>query len=405
MKKIYVCGPTVYSDIHIGNLRPIISIDFVLKAYKYLNIEYKFIHNITDIDDKIIERAIKENKSETEISSLYCSKYLELLKVLNINTISHIEKITQNIEFLIEFIQKLIQKNAAYITKGGVIYDVSKNQNYGMLSNWKLTNTFNSSFDENKKNEQDFYLWKFTTSGLKFNSPWGEGRPGWHTECVAIINKHFKDEGLDLHSGGIDLIFPHHENENAQFYSLYQKELSKSWKYVGTIKSNGTKMSKSLGNIILAKEFIKLYGVDVLRMLILNHRFNSGIDINLQIISNIEKILIKYRKNYLKSMIASSSKMHKNIIESIMKSISQFDYHNAVFQIESLIKNINKNIDLEINLGTLKRVFELLEFDFVNQFTSKNILKKYHDWKEYLENKDYHKADKVRFQLLEEGWI
>ncbi|MDJ1647081.1 class I tRNA ligase family protein [Mycoplasma phocimorsus] len=405
MKKIYVCGPTVYSDIHIGNLRPIISIDFVLKAYRYLNIDFNFIHNITDIDDKIIKKAQQEGKSEMEISSFYFSKYLELLNLLNIDTITKIENVTQNMNILIHFIEKLVLNNSAYITKNGVIYDVGSNKEYGKLSNLNMSNTISNAFDENKKNEQDFYLWKFTTTGVKFNSPWGSGRPGWHTECVAIIDKNFKGQTIDIHSGGIDLIFPHHENENAQFYSLYKKPLADIWKYVGTIKHNGIKMSKSLGNVILAKDFITKYGSDVLRLLVLNHRFNSEVDINQDTILNLQKILIKYRKNYLKSMLITSNDINENAVKEIMKALYDFDYHRAIFFIELIIKNINKNVEVDLNLNTLKKVFEVFKFSFIDEFSLNNILEKYYNWKEELKKKNYKKADLLRENLLKEGWI
>ncbi len=405
MKKIYVCGPTVYSDIHIGNLRPIISIDFVLKAYRYLKIDFNFIHNITDIDDKIIQRAEQEKKTELEIASLYSQKYLNLLKLLNIDTITKIEYVTKNIDILVNFIDKLLKNGSAYMTQNGVIYDVKTNDEYGKLSNLNIKNTVSNTFDVYKKNEQDFYLWKFTTTGITFNSPWGNGRPGWHTECVAIIDKNFNGETIDIHSGGIDLIFPHHENENAQFYSIYKKPLANSWKYVGTIKHNGIKMSKSLGNVILGKDFIEEYGADILRLLVLNHRFNSEVDINQETIFNLQKILLKYKKNYLKSMLSPSTNVNEDSIKKIMQAISNFDYHKAMFLIELIIKDINKNIDANQNLSTLKKVFELLQFNFIDEFQADNILKQYQSWKEELKQKNYKQADILRENILKKGWI
>lgn len=406
MKKIYVCGPTVYSNVHVGNLRPIITFDFMLKAYQYLNIDYFFVHNITDIDDKIIKVALTEQKTEEKISQKYTREYLWLLKKLNISTISKIEKVTKNIDVLIQFIANLVRSGYAYQVKDGVIYNTQLNAEYGKLSNVKKDFAMqNEEVSQFKENDADFYLWKNTNIGIKYDSPWGFGRPGWHTECAALVAKNFEGETLDIHGGGIDLIFPHHENENAQYLSHYDLPIAEKWIHTGHINLNNVKMSKSLGNVLNAKEFIKKHGSDFLRLLLFSHKINSEINIDENSIFNTRNLLKKYKKIYHKFAINPVKEYDQIGVNTIMKSIANLDFHKALFEIDNIIKKINTDNNTEKNLGTIIKIFTILKFNFIFEHSQHKIVEKYWKWQKKINNKDYKNADILRAELIEKGWL
>lgn len=424
MFKIYVCGPTVYSDVHIGNLRAIIAFDFILKSRQFLLKPYNFVHNITDIDDKIINRSIEENKTEKEISEKYTKGYLALLKKLNISTISKIEKVTDNVPLLIEFIQMMIDKGHAYVVQDGVLFNTKSIENYGMVSNLKTEFGISEEVNPNKINKEDFYLWKATEKGIKYDSPWIEGRPGWHTECAALIYKNFGNEGIDVHGGGRDLVFPHHENENAQYLSLFDQPITKEWRITGQINLDNVKMSKSLGNTIKAADFIKQNGPDFLRMIILSHKFSSEINIDDNLNENIEKILKKYRKSYkmfmelnifekrvafgnidINTVLNSTSEYVSESVKSIMESLEKYDFHDILFKLDQHIKNVNKDIDKIENLQILGIVFNVFKFQFIKDYVNDKVEKVYLSWQQEIKNKNYKEADKLRQKLIKKGWM
>ncbi|UUM19325.1 class I tRNA ligase family protein [Mycoplasma sp. 1018B] len=413
MLKIYVCGPTVYNHVHIGNLRPVLTFDLILKAARELNYDFKFIHNITDIDDKIIEKAIKENKNEKEISNFFTNKYLELLNILNINTITNLEKVTDNLPLIDNYINKLVISKNAYLDENqNVWFDVKKNiKAYGNVSNQKLSNMIFEDKYKAKKFEADFALWKQTNIGIQFNSSFGKGRPGWHTECVALIDKHFAEEELDFHGGGMDLTFPHHENENIQHWSLYNKNLCKNWLRTGQINLEGVKMSKSLGNVILAKDFLNKYGPAILKLLFFNSKITAPINITDELISNMQQIENKYKKFIFKFFVdkLDVNTDNDNLINNkkyndILLSVYNQDFAKYNFLINELFKLINKENDIE-NKIVLFKIFNL----FHSELTDKNKYLKHIEifkkWQEFLEQKEYSKADNLRQILIDANLI
>lgn len=415
MLKIYVCGPTVYNNVHIGNIRPVVTFDLMLKVARFLKIEFQFVHNITDIDDKIIMAAQKKKVSEKEISNKYGKDYLEVLNKLNIDTISKIEYVTENLQIIIDYIQKLIAEKKAYIDQdGNVWFDVhSEIQNYGSISNRKVEEMV---FEEDgefkyKKNPSDFALWKITKEGIKFNSPWGQGRPGWHTECVALIDKNF-GESIDIHGGGVDLTFPHHENENIQFFALHHKPLTHKWHWVGQLSWNGEKMSKSLGNVILANEFLtqKNYA-DYYKILVLSTKSTSPLDFNEEIFSNVKKIYAKYKKTYFKSLIelkkyqnTTSNLDYFNNAKKIVEPLLEFNFSDFNFNFNQLLKNFNTSINLENSL-LVKTITEIFKFDFTCKKEVEKYMKIYDEWTYFIVKKNYLEADKLRTILMKENWI
>lgn len=401
MQKIYVCGPTVYNSVHIGNIRPILTFDIIIRAGKKIGEQFYFVHNITDIDDKIIKRAIEEKVSETVISSKYASEYIELLKKFNIVSVDKFEYVTDNIDLINEYIEKLVDTKNAYLDKyNNVYFDVEKNKNhYGFISNQNIEKM---QFEDenninNKNNPADFALWKKTDLGIKYCSKFGEGRPGWHTECCVLIYKHFGNEGVDIHGGGIELIFPHHENENIQHHALFKKDLSKKWIRTGMLKINGEKMSKSLNNFILASEFLDKYNSDIYRMMILNTQISGDLDFNEETIHNSKVLLSKFRKilfNYHVNSNQTDVSVQKQIASEIFDDIYNNNFAIATRKINELIKNINKQNNTD-DILTLIEIFNTLGFNtkIENLDFYKNI---YFSWKEKLAQKKYDEADKLR---------
>ncbi|MDE7221949.1 MAG: cysteine--tRNA ligase, partial [Ureaplasma sp.] len=264
---MYNCGPTVYNHIHIGNARPLVTFDVLHRLLKYLKRDVKYVLNITDIDDKIINAAKNKNMSELELSNYYADQYFLILNKLNILPMIN-PKVTDNIEGIVDYINQLVLKNNAYFNEIGDIYfDVTSIDGYGSISHQNMDKLISGTrvyIDENKKNLNDFVLWKKTNSGIKWDSPWFKGRPGWHSECSYLINKLIGKQ-VTIHGGGMDLKFPHHENENAQNLALYNCDLAKVWLHIGMININNEKMSKSLNNFILVKDILQSYSWQSLR--------------------------------------------------------------------------------------------------------------------------------------------
>lgn len=358
---MYVCGPTVYNEPHIGNMRPIIIYD-ILHRLALLNGNVTFVHNITDVDDKIIDKAIELGVSEKEISEKYTKQYIELLNKLNILTPTHMPKVTENIEGIISFIESLIKKGNAYESNGSVYFSVYQFENYANLLNSSLDDLIEVEENEDKKNSKDFALWKKTNKGVKWDSPWGEGRPGWHTECAFFIKKYFGENGLDVHGGGIDLKFPHHINEMAQYECSCSKEhTSKVWSYVGHINLGEDKMSKSLGNIISANEFIDQHGSKTLRMIMLQTGILNPISLTDDVINNSKKLLTKIENALTKGLINLAIET-EFILEDVEPSINfveilnnDLDVVNSLTFILEQVKKINSGI-----LGNEKTLMELI---------------------------------------------
>ena len=246
---MYCCGPTVYNDVHVGNIRPIITFDVLNRYFLFFKKQVKFVHNITDIDDKIIKTAKQNNENELELSNRYYLRYVNILKLLNIDTNMIMPKVSENLNGLISYIQELINSKHAYVSNGDVYFDVKSIDNYGCVSHQKIDELISGVRIENssnKKSNLDFALWKKTTEGINWDSPWSKGRPGWHSECSYFINKYFGKQ-VEIHGGGVDLKFPHHENENAQNLAISHLNIAKIWMHVGHININNKKMAKSEG--------------------------------------------------------------------------------------------------------------------------------------------------------------
>lgn len=299
--KMYVCGPTVYNYIHLGNARPIIVFDTLARYFKYRGYDVTYIQNFTDVDDKIIKRANEEGISVKEVTEKYIKGFFEDIEPLNISDDIVRPKVTENMPEIIEIIKKLIDEGVAYEKDGNVFFEVKKFEEYGSLSNQKIDELeIGARVDimEEKNNPLDFALWKRKKEGEPYwDSPWGQGRPGWHIECSAMAKKYLGDT-FDIHGGGQDLVFPHHENEIAQSRCAYHGNFANYWLHNGFIQVNGDKMSKSLGNFFLLREILGKFPGNVVRLFILGTHYRKPINFSMDNMEDSRKTL----KNIVTSM-------------------------------------------------------------------------------------------------------
>lgn len=419
---IYLCGPTVYGPVHIGNLRPVILFDLLHRLLLSLKIKVNYIQNITDIDDKIIAQAQKEGKSEKELSTHYTQAYLNNLVNYNILPPTALPRVTSFIPSIQNFIVGLEKKKAAYLREGEVFFRVSQNPEYGKLSRQNLTQLKEGTreiIQLNKENNRDFLLWKKTATGIVWNSPWGEGRPGWHTECVVFIQEFFGGKTIDIHGGGNDLLFPHHENERIQYLARHNRELSKIWLHVAHLHWQEQKMSKSLGNVVLAKHFAQKYGVNIFRYLILSSSYKQVINFNEKLIQQAANYVQKI-KNLLKRLnfylYTEKIKVEKNtthppqvIVDCLLNDLNTAQ---ALFWLEKTMVSVNKMIvQKENNLAfqtTITEFFfmlELLGFKFELPPYDLKTKMLIHQWQKLVREKKYEPADQIRQQLIENDII
>ena len=349
--RIYLCGVTVYDESHIGHARTIIVFDVLRKYLEDRGIEIEFIQNFTDIDDKIINRAKSEDTTAKIISTRYIENYFKDFDGLNVKRATRYPKATEHMEDIIKFIEKLIEKQIAYTTKNGVYFSVSKFPEYGKLSKKKIEELQSGArvqVDEAKRSPLDFAVWKLSVVEPVWNSPWGKGRPGWHIECSAMSVKYL-GENFDIHGGGRDLIFPHHENEIAQSESCTNTPFAKIWMHVGMVTINGEKMSKSLGNIKSIKHVLNDWGPNIIRLFCLSGHYSKPIDYSEDL---LKENLIKWRQaeTCYYELIHANSESHAQINQDIEKSGKEFDdalegdfnTHLALSAFFQLVKEANR---------------------------------------------------------------
>lgn len=425
---MYVCGPTVYNYVHIGNAMPIIIFDVLKRYLLYKGFEVKFISNITDVDDKIIKAAITEGITEKEIAKKYTNALLEDINQLNVLPYEAQPKVTENMEDIINFIENMVDAGYAYEVNGNVYFRVNKVNDYGILSGQKIENLeVGARIEENTDKESpfDFALWKKTNEGIKWNSPWGEGRPGWHTECVVMINKNLGRE-IDIHGGGIDLRFPHHENEIAQSKALFNNNIARYWMHNGSLNFGEEKMSKSLGNVIRLRDFLKEYSGNVLRMIILMGQYRQPLsytqDVLNQSMKELEKIENAFKQinlkldmeNYL-DKIDSKSEIVKALEEEFDGYLEDdLNTPNALMVIQKYVKEINKIVRTSNNKDKDLMVMNDLFYSFYERLNilgiDIEIIKLDEEVKELIKqrdearkNKDFETADKIRSKLNKLG--
>lgn len=403
---IYLCGPTVYHKVHIGNMRPIVTFDLIVRGLKYLNPDTIFIHNITDIDDKIVQQALKEEKDELEISQKYYQFYLEMLKAYNVETIDYLPKVSDHIDHIVNFIEQIKQKKYAYEINHSVYFDTTKFSDYGKISHNNLDYLQSQKDELEQKNQFDFALWKNKTEGKVWKTSLGSGRPGWHTECAVFIDHYTKGSTLKIHGGGIDLKFPHHENESAQYEVVHQRPIAQKWLHVGVVNFQKQKMSKSLQNVILADQFLEKYHSDHYRLLILSTSIQGTIEIDQQTMQPIEKKLHQIEKiiHYLLLNDIDISKRSKVLDDEIAQLLASSAFAQINKRLNYEIKRFNELKD-EHNATNVYMIISFLGFIVAQKEISQEMKKVYRLYQEALKKKDYITSDHWRKILMDEKLI
>lgn len=416
---MYVCGPTVYNHAHIGNARPIVVFDTLRRTLEALGYKVKMVSNFTDVDDKIINKAIEENVSEQVIAQRYIDAYNDVRKQLNVVALDSTPRVTETMDDIIAFIKELVDNGSAYEVNGDVYFSVDADDKYGELSHQQLKDLISGARveeNEQKRNPLDFALWKKTEKGIKWSSPWGEGRPGWHTECVVMIAKEFGEGMIDIHGGGKDLKFPHHENEMAQSECVHHHHLANYWVHNGMLETIGGKMSKSLGNTQWAKDVINEIGVNLTRWFLLSARYRDTLIYSKETFeacrSELNKIETAMKQAEVKIQLAGKSfsqEFDKEKYQEFLDAMSDdLNTPNAYKVIFDTIKLLNqalrvKEIDYD-QLGkyynTVNKMLDILGIKLEKKVLTKENIEIYQKWIEAKANKDFASADKYRAILI-----
>ena len=422
---IYICGPTVYNHAHIGNTRPMIVFDVLRRTFEYLGNDVTFVSNYTDVDDKIIKAAKAEGITEKELTDKYIKAYEDVRAGLNIEDPTYKPRVTETMTEIIDFIQALIDKGYAYEVDGDVYFRVTKVKEYGMLSGIKVEDLIAGASDrtlsvDDKKKESttDFALWKKTDEGIQFDTPWSKGRPGWHTECVVMINKLFKDGKIDIHGGGQDLKFPHHENEIAQSMAYNGHPIANYWMHNQMINIDGEKMSKSLGNVLWAKDKIVEFGCNVFKWLMLSTHYRNPLNMTEKVIVGVRKEVSKVEnatKNaslYLQVNHVPAHDYKKETVDAMVNALEDdLNTSLALTQILDQVKVLNQvmrvrekdNDVIATEYATLVKMGDVLGFLFEGTKLSEEDIALYEEWNAYKKEKNFDEADRVRKELTERG--
>ncbi|SFR54726.1 cysteine--tRNA ligase [Anaeromicropila populeti] len=430
--RMYVCGPTVYNDIHIGNARPMIVFDIVRRYLEYKGYEVNYVSNFTDVDDKIIKKANEEGVSCTEISERYIASVKEDMKALNIKTATTHPKATEEIEGMVELIQTLMDKGYAYEKNGTVYFRTRKFESYGKLSKRNLDDLeagARIAVNEEKEDPMDFVLWKPKKEGEPaWPSPWSEGRPGWHIECSVMSKKYLGDQ-IDIHAGGEDLVFPHHENEIAQSEAANGKEFSKYWLHNAFLNVDNKKMSKSEGNFFTVKEIEEKYSLEVLRFFMLSVHYRNPINFSRELVesakTSLERIktavfnlkhLIEAAEDKLVSeeesaVLAEFEELRNKYVAAMDDDFNTADAISVIFEMVKLantkITSVNGKSVIQKIIDEITRLCDILGIvtEQEEQLLDDEIENLIKERQEARKNKDFKRADEVRDLLTQKGII
>ncbi|HBG6480336.1 TPA: cysteine--tRNA ligase [Clostridioides difficile] len=430
--KMYVCGPTVYNYIHIGNARPFIIFDTLRRYLEYRGYDVTYVQNFTDVDDKIINRSHEEGISPEEVAAKYIKEYFVDCDGLGIKRATVHPQVTDNIQQIIEFIKELEDKGYAYAVNGDVYFDTNKFEGYGKLSGQKqedLEAGARTEVNDQKRHPMDFVLWKAKKEGEPgWDSPWGEGRPGWHIEC-SVMSKRYLGETIDIHAGGQDLTFPHHENEIAQSEARSGKTFSKYWMHNGYININDEKMSKSKGNFFTVRDISKLYDLEIVRFFMLSAHYRNPVNFSDEMLNQakagLERLYnTKEKLEFTLSNLVESPLTEKEVelvkelddfrqkfIDAMDDDVNTADAVSVIFELAKLINsNVDENSSLEFAKKCLDEFNELTgvlnivnkKKDTVLDKDIEELIQKRTDAKK---NKEFQLADDIRQQLLDMGIV
>ena len=431
---MYVCGPTVYNYIHIGNARPMIIFDTVRRYFEYKGYEVNYVSNITDVDDKIIKKANEEGVTATEIAERYIKECKQDMEALNIKPATHQPRATEEIGGMIKMIQTLIGKGHAYEVDGTVYFKTRSFKDYGKLSKKNIDDLeaghreIKVTGEEGKKDPLDFVLWKPKKEGeIAWDSPWGEGRPGWHIECSEMSKKYIGDT-IDIHAGGEDLIFPHHENEIAQSEACNEEKFANYWMHNGFLNINNKKMSKSAGNFFTVREIGEKYPLQVIRFFMLSAHYRTPLNFSDTLVESaktgLDRILTAIdlcREMAAKEetgTLSDAEKEHFANVEALVKKFEDameddFNTADAVSAIFEIVRESNSTVK-DFSADYAKKVLKVLE-DLCGvlgiettkeeEILDEEIEKLIEERQAARKNKDFARADEIRDQLLEQGIV
>lgn len=416
---MYVCGMTIYDYCHIGHARTFFSFDVMVNFFKYLNYEVNYVRNITDIDDKIIQKAKEEEVPFSLITDKFIKAMNDDFKALNIQPPSIEPKVSEHIEDILEMIENLESNNFAYSGENSDVYfDIEKFPDYGKLSNRVQEDLDSGSrveIDKNKKNPNDFVLWKKTSEEPTWDSKWGRGRPGWHIECSAMSNKYLGNN-FDIHGGGLDLKFPHHENEIAQSECANDSDFANYWIHVAPLNVDGKKMSKSLGNYLTIRDLLNDYHPEVLKTFFLLTHYRKPINFTASSINEAKNILDKLYESLKDAKKFDSSKVDRKKIESFKEALEDdFNTSKALKILQKISQDLNSTREnkgaKEILSNTLKFLGNIIgifndasqdyfQYGLDQKISNKDIEIMIAERNQARLNKDFKKADLIREKLI-----
>ena len=419
---LYVCGMTVYDSCHIGHLRTFLSFDFIVKSFRALDYDVHYVRNITDVDDKIIAKAKSEKTSPSVISEKYIQEMHDDFSSMSMLSPDVEPKVTEHMDSIISFIDNLLSKNFAYTTEhGDVFFNVDSFNDYGELSNRRLEDMVSGSrieIDDTKKNPADFALWKNSSDEVSWNSPWGEGRPGWHIECSAM-SRDYLGKNFDIHGGGLDLKFPHHENENAQSKCNHDGLFANFWMHTGPLTIDEEKMSKSLGNFITIKDILKRYHPEVIRFFLFSTHYRNPLNFSFNGLDESKKTLDKFYDALRKVDLTDTKNVpfDEGVIESLK---DDFNSPKLISFLHKILDNLNKSFlknkkesksiaNLLISSGSVMGLFQSKPDEYFKYISSEVLITEEEIEDLIIERnlarnqKDFEKSDKIRDHLKAKG--
>ena len=420
---MYVCGPTVYNYAHIGNARPMIVFDVLKRLFEAEGYSVTYVSNFTDVDDKIIKKAAEENTTEAVIAQRYIDAYQEVRTLLNTELPDITPRVTETMDKIIDFIDKLVKTGHAYEANGDVYFSVESVPTYGEISHQHLDQLEAGArieTNDQKKNPYDFALWKKTDMGIKWNSPWGEGRPGWHTECVVMINDNIGD-CIDIHGGGMDLKFPHHENEAAQQEAMHGNTLANYWVHNAMVNIDGQKMSKSLGNTMWAKDVVLSLGTNLTRWLVSSVHYRKELNFSDETIETarkeLDKVLTPLKQAYIKAALADyvmgddyDKESYRAFLDCLDDDMNTPNAYAVIFE---TVKKLNQTLrQREIDFAQLTLYSNAVEkmLNVLGIVVDKPVIGEaekelFAKWNQAKADKDFDSADKYRNELVEKGLL
>lgn len=423
---IYSCGPTVYNFIHIGNARPLIVTDVLVRFLKSQNKKVDFLMNVTDVDDKIINEAIAKNISDIKLAKNFTDQFVLNMEQLNVQKPDNLIPISTKMNDIVQYIDELVSNGSAYEIDGNVYFDVEKYiEQYGKVSHQKMDELLDGVRIENeqhKKSPLDFVLWKKTEVGRKFITKWSDGRPGWHTECVTLIDQYF-GKPISIHIGGSDLRFPHHENERIQFYAKHKSELADVWFHVGHVMLENQKMSKSIGNIITVNDFLNKNTNNDLRYILLSSKYSQPINITSNLIQQAvkwnEKVFNLLKKiNWMKAIgditITNNFPIDNDLNElnfyedTIQELSNDLNTAQVISIVDQILKHLNQNIKdkkIDQSYEMLSNILNILGFSFEIKNISNENIEELKTWKQLIDQKNYDQADELRKKFEKDNII